>query len=77
MCDFKFNQLEYEAMQEKPTVSNPAEAVVSCDLAIDVICDFMNAWQEHNSENCKNNRPFKTVSIFMLEYCEQLRAKSN
>ena len=66
-----------EAFSEEQTVSNPVEAVVSCDLAIGVICAFMNAWQEHNSNNCKNNRPFKGVSSFMLEYCEDLRAKSN
>ena len=62
---------------EKQTVASPIEPVVSCDLAVGVICDFIKAWQEHNSNNCKNNRPFKTVSIFMLEYCAELRAKSN
>jgi hypothetical protein len=64
-----------EPIERKP-VSNPVKEVVSCDLSIEVICDFTNAWEEHNNDNCLNNKPFKSVSSFMLEYCEQLRAKA-
>ena len=70
-------EINEDNQQKQQAVSGHVEPVVSCDLAIDVICSFMNAWQEHNSDNCLNNRPFKSVSSFMLEYCEQLRAKSN
>jgi hypothetical protein len=61
---------------KQPTVSNPLEHVVSCDLAIEVIANFVNSYVCDGRLRYNNQLKQQSITVFMSNYIEEMKVKS-